>query len=162
MGTRGVLTTVVAGVFALAPAGCGSAGSRTSAAEPRDHGRPVEASVIPASGDTHTVFRVRFRARNPVGVRGHVIRGYEARLRNRRSASSCILDTGGFLNRHRRRSEIVLDPAKMMGLHWCRGSFTGVLVYYRAYACPRHGTCRPPAGFRERSTHVARLRFAVR
>jgi hypothetical protein len=122
----------------------------------------VQATVVPASGNIHTVFRIRIRARETVGVRGHLIQGYEARLFNHRGVASCILDTGGFLNDGHQPREIVLDPSKMMGLEWCHGRFTGRLNYYRDYTCPSHSDCHVPAGFRTRSRKVARLRFRIR
>jgi hypothetical protein len=131
-------------------------------AAPRFQALPVRATVAPATGGIHTVFRIRLIPRETVGVRGHVIQGYDARLLNHHSVASCILDTGGFLNRPLQHAEIVLDPAKQMGLQWCRGTFTGRVNYYRDYACPAHGGCHVPAGFRRRSKRVARLRFEVR
>jgi hypothetical protein len=121
---------------------------------------PVRATVVPASGGIHQVFHVRFPRRQPTGVRGHVIRGYEARLRHTDEVA-CIIDTGGFLN-PRGKAGIVLDPSRMMGQEWCRGRFHGTLSYYAAYACPDHGTCHIPRGFPEHERTVARLAFTVR
>ena len=70
-------------------------------------------------------------------------------------------DAGGFLDPRHPRRGIVLDPSRQMGQRWCRGRFTGSLTYYRAYACPSHGTCRPPAGFRARRRSVARISFRI-
>jgi hypothetical protein len=148
-------------------AGCGR-GARPPAPEraaKRDghtpfRGLPVKARLVPAVGGVHTVFRIRFRAREPVGRRGDARLGYSARLMNLPGGSGCIVDTGGFFEPRRRA--IVLDPRAQKGGLWCRGRFSGRITYYRDYACPARGTCHVPRGFPRRHRTVARVSFRVR
>jgi hypothetical protein len=143
-------------ILASLLAGCGAGRAST----PRFVALPVKATVVPASGGIHQVFHVRFPLRQPVGVRGHVIRGYEAALRHS-DEPGCIIDTGGFLN-ERGKVDIALDPTRMKGGMWCGGRFHGTLSYYDAYACPARGTCHIPRGFPTHKRTVARIAFTVR
>jgi hypothetical protein len=150
-------------------AGCGSSAESAPGGDARParapgtfRGLPVNARVAPSSGGPHTVFRVRFRPREFVGHDGDALRSYEARLRAAHDRASCIIDTGGFLDTRHPRRGIVLDPNHQMGGRWCRDRFTGSVTYHSAYACPAHGTCRPPKEFRERQRRVARIAFTVR
>jgi hypothetical protein len=128
---------------------------------PSFRGLPVKAKVVPARGGIHTAFRVRIHAREPIGVRGRVRRGYEAHLFNKGAASGCIVDTGGFVNSTGEATTIVLDPSEMKGGQWCSGSFRGHLDYYQGYGCPDRGTC-DLTGVARRRRSVARLAFSVR
>jgi hypothetical protein len=129
---------------------------------PPFRGLPVKATVVPARGGVGTVFRVRIDAREPIGVRAKIRRGYEAHLFNHATASGCIVDTGGFVNSNGQATTIVLDPSRTKGSAWCPGTFRGALHYYQGYACPDRGTCDVPPDFPRRSKRVARLAFSVR
>jgi hypothetical protein len=161
-------------LVSLSLVGCGEArhlrhpparSAMPTGAIPSFHAQPVQATVRPRSGGIHTVFRIQIHAPQPVGVTGSVRRDYVARVMLRRSAISCIEDTGPSFgdspNGQSHRLTIVLDPAQMMVGHWCRGTFVGKLRYYQDYACPPRGRCHPPRGFPRRSHVVARLRFRV-
>jgi hypothetical protein len=133
---------------------------------PAFHARRVSAVVVPATGGGRTVFRISIKAPQPVGVRGGVLLGYEARLMLTRSAVGCIEDTGPSIvtsaaTPPSRHLTIVLDPLQMKGGQWCAGEFRGNLRYYQGHPCPAHGRCHTPPGFHEHSHTVARLTFRV-
>lgn len=146
-------------------AGCGGAHRATSTTPipPGPTGPPSGAHVEPYAGGPATVFRVLIPLTHRLGVWAHTIHGYEVRLRNATAGTGCIVDPDGYLHAGRAGSEgkLVLDPAHMMGVRWCPGSFQGELRYYEAFACPAGGTCHIPSRFHQRSLPVARIAFTV-
>lgn len=168
-----VVGILLAGLLPMAGAeGCGGGRSARSAPHrPVTGQRPqlqfrrlaVKATVLPASGGVHTVFRIRISVRQPLGIWGRTIHGYEAHLLKDKPIGPCIIDTDGHLQSGRARDqvEIVLDPAQTMGHQWCPGPFRGDLRYYEAFACPASGVCQIPPHFPEHSGVVARIAFTV-
>jgi hypothetical protein len=124
---------------------------------------PVGATVIPASGGVHTVFRVRISVRQPLGVVDGARHGYMVHVLKDPPAGPCIIETDGFLTAGNAvdHMDIVLDPAHTMGHQWCPGTFRGTLSYYQAYACPATGPCAVPAHFPRRAAAVGRISFHV-
>ena len=118
--------------------------------------------MTPRVGHPLTTFRIRIEPRGFIGTQQRARSGYEAHLLRRPFGVDCITDTGGVLNIRGARHEIVLDPRKQMGLHYCRGHFRGTLTYFRTFACPAKGTCRPPKNFPDEHGVVARVAFEVR
>jgi hypothetical protein len=131
---------------------------------PPFRGRPVRVKVSPRRGHRLTTFRIRFRPREFVGVRARARISYQASLFDRTNPNGlgCIVDTGGPAVPIHGRLEVTLDPRRQKGGIWCRGRFSGALTYYRGFACPDVGVCRPPKDFPRRSRNVARLAFVVR
>jgi hypothetical protein len=126
---------------------------------------PLHATVVPRSGHVLTTFRIRIRTRAFAGVRAKTRQDFELRMFNVTNPNGvgCIIDTGpSFADSYRRPLTIVLNPREQKGGLWCRGRFRGTLVYYRTFACPDEGICRPPKNFPNRRQKVARLSFVVR
>jgi hypothetical protein len=126
---------------------------------------PLHATAVPSRGSVHTTFRIRIRTRAFAGVRAKARQDFELRMLNvtRPNGVGCIVDTGpAFVHSYRRPLTIVLNPGQQKGGLWCRGRFRGTLAYYRTFACPDEGVCRPPKNFPNRRRKVARLSFVVR
>lgn len=162
MSPRGGAVAALA-VGALGLGGCGGS-SRPSPG--RSQVPPVgvlRATVTPQSGGPHTVFRVAVPGDRRIGIWQHAVHGYRVRVLASRLRNGCIVDTDAFLHTRALAHDavIVLDPSRIMGQQWCPGRFSATVSYYTAYACPAHGTCRPPARFASRSTVLGRLHFTV-
>jgi hypothetical protein len=122
--------------------------------------------VSPSSPSRHDRVSVSFRSRRATGHFGRERRSYTIQAWSVHPASGCVNNRERVLAArpagYRLRGR--LDPARGEGgsLGWCRGRFSGKVIFSVRYACPAKGRCRPPKGFRQHRVVAARFSITVR
>ena len=151
-------------------------GTRRGACRHRGDGRPgssavphppVALTVTPSVVHKHERVVVSITAAHATGVFGKSRHYYWVEAHPVRGRGGCVNNRDrGFPagSAAGRRVSAALDPARGEGgpEGWCRGRFVGTVTYHEAYACPAVGRCRPPHGFPQRESVVARFSYRVR